>query len=120
MSKTIPLLRVFDYEQARAFYIDWLGFTLDYAFTPDEGRFYLEISRGDIALQLIQHPDDGSRGSWVLIRDFKGLVPYRDTFRVDAPFPRPALKQVPREPNTLSMTVMDPFYNRIEFRETMR
>jgi hypothetical protein len=110
---------VFDYDQAIAFYIDWLGFTLLREDKPEAGRFYLEIAREDIILGLIQHPDDGSMGAWVLIREFKGLVPYRDTFPPASPFPRPALRQVPQEPRTLSMTVIDPFYNRIEFREKM-
>jgi catechol 2,3-dioxygenase-like lactoylglutathione lyase family enzyme len=117
MSRTIPLLRVFDYDQAVAFYIDWLGFTLVREDKPEAGRFYLEISKEDIVLGLIQHPDDGSMGAWVLIREFTGLVPYRDTFPLGSPFQRPALRQVPQEPRTLSMTVIDPFYNRIEFRE---
>lgn len=119
MSRTIPLLRVFDYDQAIAFYIDWLGFTLIREDKPEAGRFYLEISKEDIVLGLIQHPDDGNMGAWVLIREFTGLVPYRDTFPLGSSFQRPALRQVPQEPRTLSMTVIDPFYNRIEFREKM-
>lgn len=120
MAKTIPQLRVFDYDRAVAFYIGWLGFTLEKEFRPEEGRFSLEISKDEVSLELIQHPDDGSRGASVLVRDFKGMVAYRDTFPLDAAFPRPPLRQVPREPNTLSMTIVDPFRNRIEFRERMR
>lgn len=120
MSSTIPLLRVFDYDQAIAFYVEWMGFALVREDKPEDGRFYLEIQRGDILLGLIEHPDDGSMGAWVLVREFKGLVPYRDTFPLGSSFQRPALRQVPQQPNTLSMTVVDPFYNKIEFREKMR
>jgi hypothetical protein len=37
-----------------------------------------------------------------------------------APYTRPPLKQVPGEPNTLAITLMDPFFNRLEIREKMR
>lgn len=120
MSRTIPVLRVFDYDKAVSYYIDWLGFKIDHEIRPEEGRFYIEISRDDIALHLIQHPDDGTRGSWVLVCEFQGLVPYWKLLPMGAPYTRPPLKQVPGEPNTLAITLMDPFFNRLEIREKMR
>ena len=33
--KTIPILRIFSVEKAKEFYVDFLGFTLDW---PDESR----------------------------------------------------------------------------------
>ena len=49
----VPILRMFDVEKARAFYIGWLGFTVDF-----EHRFeptfplYMGISRGGCRLHL--------------------------------------------------------------------
>lgn len=117
---TIPVLRVSDYDAAVAFYAGWLGFHIDREQRPDEGPFLLRLTLKEYTLQLIESPSAGQPGSWVILSDFKHLVAYRKlTSMKNVPFPKPVLRQVPGEANTLSMTVMDPFQNRIEFRETM-
>lgn len=121
MAETIPVLRVFDYQQAVDFYVGRLGFKLDWERRPDEGPFQLQISMDQIILLLVQYPDKGSLGSWVLVRGFKHLVAYRKRIMEQADhMSLPPLKQVPGEPGTLSMAIIDPFFNRIEFREMMR
>lgn len=117
---TIPVLRVSDYDAAIAFYAGWLGFKTDQEQRPDDGPFLLRLTLKDYTLQLIQSPS-GAPGSWVILADFKNLVAYRKlTSMKDVPFAKPVLRQVPGEPNTLSMTVTDPFGNRLEFRERVR
>lgn len=120
MTKTIPQLRVFDYQKAIDFYIGSLHFKLEREYKPDGGRFSLRVSLGDVILELVQHPDEGGLGSWLIIEEFKGLVPYRDSLAAGDAFPKPVLRKVPQMSNTLSFAVMDPFFNRIEFREVMR
>lgn len=117
---TIPVLRVFDYDTAIAFYVHWLGFKIDWEKKPEDGPFQVQISLKDIVLQLIQYPDQGSLGTWVLVPDFKNMVAYRKIISLKpVKFNKPQLKQVPGEGNTLSMAFIDPFYNRIEFREVI-
>lgn len=117
---TIPVLRVSDYEAAVAFYAGWLGFQVDREQRPDEGPFLLRLTLKDYTLQLIQAPP-GVPGSWVILAGFKNLVAYRKLMSLkDVPFAKPVLRQVPGEPGTLSMTLMDPFQNRLEFREQVR
>lgn len=121
MAKAIPVFRVFDYDKAVAFYIAWLGFKIEWEHKPEEGRFCIQASLGELVIQLLEHPDQGGTGTWVILSDFKNLVAYRKLILLKgSSFVKPELRQVPREPNTLSMTMVDPFYNRIEFRETMR
>lgn len=120
MTKTIPVLRVFDYELAIDFYVNWLGFKIDWEKKPEEGPFQIRLFLKEIVLHLVQYPDKGSMGTWVMITDFKNMVPYRKIISLKGKkFVKPELRQVPGEPNTLSMIVLDPFYNRIEFREVM-
>ena len=49
--RVIPVLRIFDYAKTREFYIDWLGFTIDWEhrFEPD-APLYLQVSREHITL----------------------------------------------------------------------
>ena len=62
--QTIPLLRIFDVAKAKEFYLDFLGFTIDW-----EHRFgnnfplYAQISRPGLALHLSEHHGDASPGS---------------------------------------------------------
>jgi catechol 2,3-dioxygenase-like lactoylglutathione lyase family enzyme len=65
----IPILRSFDEAKAREFYVDWLGFRVDW-----EHRFepalplYMQVSRGDCILHLSEHHGDATPGSAVRIR----------------------------------------------------
>src|SRR6478609_5637742 len=60
----VPILRMKDESAARAFYLDLLGFTIDFAFRiSDDAPLYLQISRGDCTLQLSGHHADAAAGS---------------------------------------------------------
>lgn len=39
-----PIFRIFEYEKAKAFYVDWLGFTIDWENKPENFPIYLQIS----------------------------------------------------------------------------
>jgi catechol 2,3-dioxygenase-like lactoylglutathione lyase family enzyme len=67
--RTIPILRIFDVEKAREFYIDYLGMQVDFEhrFEP-ELPLYMQVSRGNFVLHLSEHHGDGTPGSAVLVR----------------------------------------------------
>jgi catechol 2,3-dioxygenase-like lactoylglutathione lyase family enzyme len=106
----MPILRVSDSALARRFYLDWLGFTIDF-----EHRFepalplFTAISREDAALGLSEHSGDGTPGSvvWLPVR---GLEAFRQTL-VDSPADsqRPGID--PDAPGGPTMEVTDPFGN---------
>ena len=50
-----PIFRISDYQQAAAFYIDWMGFRIDWEDRPANGPLYMQVSRGSIVLHLAAH-----------------------------------------------------------------
>jgi catechol 2,3-dioxygenase-like lactoylglutathione lyase family enzyme len=64
----VPILRLFDETSTRAFYVDFLGFAVDW-----EHRFaadlplYMQVSRGGCVLHLSEHHGDATPGSAVRI-----------------------------------------------------
>lgn len=68
MGPIIPILRSFDEAKAKEFYIDWLGFKVDFEhrFEPDL-PLYMGISRGACVLHLSEHHGDATPGSAVRI-----------------------------------------------------
>ena len=67
--QTIPILRIFSVDKAKEFYLDFLGFSLDW-----EHRFandlplYMQVSRGALRLHLTEHHGDACPGSTVFVR----------------------------------------------------
>src|SRR5699024_6765470 len=120
-TKAIPVLRVWDYDTTINFYINWLGFKIDWKEKPDEGPFQMQISMNEVTMQLVQFTLNKEKlGTWVLIQDFKNLIAYRKLLSFKgSKFPIPPIKQQPGEKRKiLSITFIDPFQNRIEIRET--
>lgn len=70
-----PIFRIFDYQQALEFYVDWLGFRIDWEERPARGPLYMQVSRGDIVLHLTGHHGDSCPGSKAMV-EVKGLVAY--------------------------------------------
>jgi catechol 2,3-dioxygenase-like lactoylglutathione lyase family enzyme len=118
MSKIIPILRVFDYDKAIEFYINWLGFKVDWQHMPDGLPIYFQISLRDIAFNLSEHHGDASPGSHIRILGFEGLKEYHKTL-IDQKYKynRPGLNHPEWNPDAIEMTVHDPFGNRITFVE---
>ena len=72
----VPVLRIFDLDRAREFYIHWLGFTIDWEHRFDDNApLYLQVSRGNLVLHLSEHSGDGTPGTVVYItaKDVTGL-----------------------------------------------
>lgn len=64
----VPILRIFDVAKAYEFYLDFLGFTLDWEhrFSPDL-PLYAQVSRSGLKLHLSEHHGDGTPGTVVYI-----------------------------------------------------
>ncbi|KKB86235.1 hypothetical protein VW29_03390 [Devosia limi DSM 17137] len=114
--QTVPILRSFSEAKAREFYLDFLGFQIDW-----EHRFepslplYLQVSRTGIVLHISEHHGDATPGSAVRIgisglRDFHAELIGKHYGNM-----RPGL-QTP-EWGGLEMTVIDPAGNRLHFVE---
>ena len=65
----VPILRSFDEGKAREFYVDWLGFRVDFEHRFEPGApLYMGVSREGCALHLSEHHGDGSPGALIRIR----------------------------------------------------
>ena len=113
--RTTPVLRIFDIPKAKAFYVDLLGFRIDW-----EHRFepsfplYMQVSRGAIRLHLSEHHGDGTPGSAVFI-DMTGL----DAFHAElkAKGSRAGIEPGPN-PRMRVLRLWDPFGSQLRFAET--
>lgn len=118
MSKTAtrPIFRIFDYAKAIEFYIDWLGFKVDWEHKPENTPVYMQVSLGDIVLHLSEHYGDCSPGARVHIENFPGLKEYhKQLIAKKYKFMRPGIGKTPWNPKTDCMEVIDPFGNRMTF-----
>jgi catechol 2,3-dioxygenase-like lactoylglutathione lyase family enzyme len=64
---TIPVLRIFDVEQAKTFYVDFLGCALDFGGPSDgeDGPFYGQVSRSSSTFHLTETGYVASPGATV-------------------------------------------------------
>jgi hypothetical protein len=113
-----PVFLISDYPSARAFYIDWLGFRIDWEEEPDRNRIYVQVSRGAFVLHLSNSPAHGSPGSVVRL-EIHGLPAYHRYLLSKEGCPTQSLTLGPAYWNNqvLEMPVTDPFGNRIIFCE---
>lgn len=64
----VPILRIFDVAKAKEFYLEFLGFELDWSHQySDELPVYMQVSRAGLTLHLSEHFGDGSPGAVVYI-----------------------------------------------------
>ena len=123
MATVKPIFRIFDYDKAVEFYVEWLGFTIDWEheFEPGSTPKYVQISLRDIILHLSEHHGDASPGSHINIDDFENLTAYnRELNDKKYKYGRPGLEVPPWNEKAIIMTVHDPFGNRITFGEIIR
>lgn len=115
LERAVPVLRMFDEAKAKGFYVDLLGFHLDW-----EHRFepsfplYMQVSRGGVRLHLSEHSGDGTPGTVVFV-PMTGL----DAFHAELATrgSRAEIEPGP-SPNMRVLSLWDPFGSRIRFAET--
>ena len=114
--QTIPILRIFDEDKAKEFYLWFLGMNLDWhhRFGPDF-PIYMQVSKGNLVFHLSEHSGDCTPGSKVFInvRDLDTL--YREITSRPYKYNKPTIEQASW--GDRCFTVTDPFSNRILFNE---
>ncbi|HYE08108.1 MAG TPA: glyoxalase superfamily protein [Planctomycetota bacterium] len=113
--QTIPILRIFSLDKMREFYLDWLGFTVDWEHRFDADLpLYLQVSRAGLVLHLSEHHGDATPGSTVFIR-MRGIAElHAELSAKKYRYARPGLET---EPWGRTVTVGDPFGNHLRFCE---
>ena len=112
----IPIFRIFDMAKAREFYVDFLGFRVDWEHRFDEtAPLYMQVSRDGLLLHLSEHHGDACPGSTAVVQT-TGLGAYhREITAKGYRFMRPGIEVAPW--NARVMDVIDPFGNRLRFNE---
>lgn len=114
-TETAPVLRIFEEDKAREFYVGFLGFTLDWEHRFGENfPLYAQVSRAGLVLHLSGHHGDGTPGTTVFVA-MQGVRDYqRELSGKHYRHMKPGVEEVPWG---LQMTVIDPFNNSIRFCE---
>ena len=117
--RIVPILRIFDVAKAREFYLDFLGFGVDW-----EHRFeprlplYMQVSRGNAVFHLSEHHGDGSPGAHVRI-ETSGVEEFqRELAGRKYNYMNPGVELAPW--GELMVVVIDPFGNRLFFCQPVR
>lgn len=114
--QVIPILRIFDEEKAKDFYLGFLGMKLDWAHRFEPGfPIYMQVSKGDLVLHLSEHSGDCTPGSkvFVNVEDLDAL--YREVSSRQYTYCKPGIEQAPW--GGRCFTVTDPFSNKVLFNE---
>lgn len=115
MSSVKPVFRIFDIEKALAFYVDWLGFTVDWEHRYEENfPLYMQVSMDDIVFHLSEHHGDATPGSKAFV-EFTGSLPayHRQLIDKNYKYNKPGLEEAPWGGQYVQ--VIDPFGNTILF-----
>lgn len=113
-SAPIPILRIFDEDKARDFYVGFLGFSVDWEHRFAPGTpLYMQLRLGDAVLHLSEHHGDATPGSSVRIM-CDDVDAYCAALNAKAyKYARPGVQDMPW--GTRDTTIADPFGNRITF-----
>ncbi|WP_240941437.1 glyoxalase superfamily protein [Paenibacillus sp. HB172176] len=112
----IPLLRIFDEAKAKDFYLDYLGFQLDFEHRFEPGLpLYMQVSRDGLRIHLTEHYGDACPGSAVRIEVSGVRELQRELIAKRHGFSRPGLVETPW--GSEEVRLIDPFGNRIVFFE---
>jgi hypothetical protein len=111
----IPILRSFDETKAREFYVDFMGFTVDWEHRfADNAPLYMQVSRAAIVLHLSEHHGDCSPGGAVRIA-MADVDAFSRTLREKRyKNANPGCGQLTPW-GTKEVTLTDPFHNRLIF-----
>ena len=118
LGSATPILRMFDIEKAREFYVGYLGYKVDWEhrFEP---RFplYMQVSCDESRLHLSEHHGDGCPGQHLRI-EVKDIAEFHAQLKSKKyGYMNPGLET--QEWGERSVTVIDPFGNHLTYYETI-
>ncbi len=111
---TTPILRIFDEAKAKEFYIDYLGFKIDWEhrFAPNL-PLYLQISQDNCILHLTEHHGDCCPGAALRIQTTDIDAFHQQLQAKQYKYANPAIEDTSW--NSRDLSVKDPFGNRLTF-----
>jgi uncharacterized glyoxalase superfamily protein PhnB len=116
LGNTIPILRIFDEAKARGFYVELLGFTIDWEHRFEPGTpLYMQVSRDGCVLHLSEHYGDGSPGAAVRIDTTDIDAFHRELTDKRYKYARPGIQD--QEWGMREVGIKDPFGNKLTFAQ---
>jgi hypothetical protein len=115
LGRGVPILRIFDGEKAKEFYIGYVGMTLDFEHRYEASLpLYMQVSRDELVLHLSEHHGDGTPGTVVYIatEDVAGF--HAELTAKQYPNLRPGLEE---DDDCRYVQLLDPFGNTLRFEE---
>ena len=116
ITQVTPIFRIFDYAKAIEFYVDWLGFKIDWEHRfEDHSPIYMQVSKDGMTLHLSEHHGDATPGArtYVICTDLKTY--HEELSRKNYKYNRPGYEKTFY--GTYAVQVTDPFGNHITFNE---
>jgi len=112
--RTTPILRIFDEDKAKEFYVDFLGFKVDWEHRFEEGLpLYMQISKDGCVIHLSEHHVDCSPGAAIRIETNEMGVFQKQLLAKQYKYARPGIEETSWR--SRDMSVGDPFGNRSTF-----
>ena len=112
--KTTPILRIFDEAKAREFYVDFLGFKVDWEHRFQAGLpLYMQISKDSCIIHLSEHHGDCNPGAAMRIETEQLEAFQKQLAAKKYKYARPEIEEMPW--GSRDMSVRDPFGNRLTF-----
>ncbi|MGQ0557857.1 MAG: glyoxalase superfamily protein [Nitrospiraceae bacterium] len=113
LGKTKPIIRIFDEAKAKEFYINFLGFRIDWEHRFEEGLpLYMQISQEDCILHLSEHHGDCCPGAALRIETNELEAFQKALLAKNYKYAKPRIEEMPWGRD---MSVTDPFGNRLTF-----
>ncbi|MBL7745376.1 MAG: VOC family protein [Chitinophagaceae bacterium] len=111
-----PVLRILDVDKAKEFYVDWLGFSVDWEHRfGDNFPLYCQVSRKDVVLHLTEHHGDCIPGARIRIHIRDVQAYHRRLTEKEYRYYKPGFNKT--DWGTIEMPLLDPFGNHIVFVE---
>jgi catechol 2,3-dioxygenase-like lactoylglutathione lyase family enzyme len=115
LKRAIPTMRIYDVDKTREFYIDYLGFTLDFEHRFHDGApLFMRVSRDGVAFYLSEHHGDGPPGVHVNVEIDDVDAYHAELHSRPYKFMNPGIQD---QEWGRDMMVVDPFNNRIYFTQ---
>ena len=114
--KVMPVFRIFSVEKAREFYLDYLGFQVDFEHRFDErAPLFMQVSRDGLTLRLSEHYGDGSPGAAVTVHVEGVRALHAELTAKNYGYYRPGLQKTFY--GALQLKLLDPFGNHLMLDE---
>lgn len=116
LQRTVPILRMFDVAKAREFYVEYLGFNIEFEHRFHDGApLFMGISRDGLMLYLSEHHGDGSPGAHVVVQMTGVDDLHKELAAKGYRYMNPGIQT--QEWGTRELCVVDPSGNQVIFSE---